>query len=112
MTVAFDTLKAVQRLSAAGFSEKQAASLAATFAEGINENLATKDDLELVRMDIEKDIELVRKDIKALDTKIDTPIEGLRKDMTVLKKDMTINLSGIVVAGITVLKVTEKFLAN
>ena len=63
MSVAFDTLKAAQRLNAAGFSEDQAASLAATFAEGITENLATKDDIALVH----KEMEVLGKDIKVLD---------------------------------------------
>ena len=105
MSVAFDTLKAVHRLSAAGFSQEQAESLAATFAEGITENLATKDDLELVR-----------KDIKALNTRIDTSIAALdaRIDTYIdkLRSDMTIRLGGIVLGGITALKLIENFLAN
>ena len=79
MSFAFDTLRAAQRLNAAGFSEEQAASLATTFAEGITENLATKDDIVLVH----KEVEVLGKDIKALDTKIDTSIDKLRGDMTV-----------------------------
>ena len=66
MTVAFDTLKAAQRLSNVGFSQEQASTIVITFVESITENLATKDDLELVR-----------KDIAALDTKIDTSITAL-----------------------------------
>lgn len=46
MTVTFDTLKAARRLQdEAGFDEKQASVLVSTFAEGVTENLATKDDL-------------------------------------------------------------------
>ena len=101
MSFAFDTLRAAQRLNAAGFSEEQAASLATTFAEGITENLATKDDIVLVH----KEVEVLGKDIKALDTKIDTSINKLRGDMT-------IRLGGIVVGGITALKVIENILAN
>ena len=66
MPVAFDTLKAAQRLSAVGFSEEQAATIAATFAEGITENLATKDD-----------VALLQKDIKALNSKIDNSVAAL-----------------------------------
>ena len=114
MSFAFDTLKAAQRLNAAGFSEEQAASLATTFAEGITENLATKDDIVLVH----KEIEVLGKDIEALDTKIDTSIAGVQKDIAALdtkidtsidklRGDMTIRLGGIVVGGITVLKLIE-----
>ena len=112
MSVAFDTLKAAQRLNAAGFSEDQAASLAATFAEGITENLATKDDIALVH----KEMEVLGKDIKVLDTRIDTSIAALdaRIDTSIdkLRNDMTIRLGGIVLGGITALKLIENFLAN
>ena len=47
MAVAFDTLKAAQRLrEEAGFSEQQASVLVTTLAEGVGENLATKADIE------------------------------------------------------------------
>ena len=46
MAVAFDILKATTRLqNEAGFSEKQARALVNTFAVGIVENIATKQDL-------------------------------------------------------------------
>ena len=94
MSVAFNTLKSAQRLSAAGSSQDQAETLAATSAEGITEKVAIKDDLELVR-----------KDIKELGTKIDTSIDGLRKNMAS-------NLGTIVLGGFTALKLIETFLAN
>ena len=44
VTVAFDTLKAATRLQEeAGFDETKARVLVSTFAEGMVENLATKD---------------------------------------------------------------------
>ena len=50
MAVTFDTLKAATRLrEQGGFSEKQATELVATFADGFVENLATKDDVALLR---------------------------------------------------------------
>ena len=72
ISVAFDNLKAAQRLSAIGFSEEQAETLAATFAEGVTENLATKDYAALLQ-----------KDIKALDTKIVNSVAGLEDRMDV-----------------------------
>ena len=73
MPVAIDTLKATQRLKAAGFSDNQTKSLVATFAWGITENLATKDDIALVH----KEMEALGKDINALDTKVDTSFAAL-----------------------------------
>ena len=48
VTVAFDTLKAATRLQRAGFDEDKARALVSTFAEGMVENLATKQDLVLL----------------------------------------------------------------
>ena len=80
--VAFDTLKASRRLRDAGFEEKQADALVNAFAEDIGANLATKDDIALLK----GDIALLRKDM-------DSGFESLRKDMTSgfesLRKDMT-----------------------
>ena len=58
--VLLDTLKASRRLQAAGFPEEQADELVATFAEDFGQNLATKDDIALLR----KDLDLVRGDIR------------------------------------------------
>lgn len=44
--VAFDTLKFVQRLKKAGFSEEQAEAQAEAFVEAVDMNLATKQDLK------------------------------------------------------------------
>ena len=50
VTVAFDTLKAATRLrEEAGFDETKARVLVSTFAEGMVENLATKDDIAGLR---------------------------------------------------------------
>ncbi|WP_419739497.1 hypothetical protein [Ruegeria sp.] len=139
MSVAFDTLKAAQRLSAAGFSEDQAATLAATFAEGITENLATKDDIALLQKDIQRvdekidaSVAALQKDSKALDAKIDASfatldakidasfatldvkidasIEALRKEMIVQNKDMKILLGSIMVGGIVVMTLLDRLL--
>ena len=134
MTVAFDTLKAAQRLSNVGFSQEQASTIVITFVESITENLATKDDLELVRKDIAAletkidtsiaaldtkiDTSIAALDTKidtsiaALDTKIDTSITALRQDMSEFKKEMKIMLGSIMVAGITVMTMVMTFLAN
>ena len=84
MSVAFDTLKAARRLSAAGFSDDQAEVLAGIFSEGITKNLTTKDDIALVR----KDVKLARKDMEALDQKIDTSTEALDSRIDQVKETL------------------------
>lgn len=64
--VAFDTLIFTKKMREAGFTEQQAEAQASAIAEIIDDNLATKKDIELVRKDIElvrKDIELIRKEL-------------------------------------------------
>ena len=50
--VAFDTLKASRRLRDAGIEEAHAEALVAAFTEDIGANLATKDDVALLRSDV------------------------------------------------------------
>ena len=90
--VAFDTLKASRRLRDAGFAEKQADALVNAFAEDIGANLATKDDLALLRRDMAGEFGSVRKEmasefgavrqeIKALESRMTSENEALRKEM-------------------------------
>ena len=100
MAVTFDTLKAATRLrEEGGFSEKQATELVATFADGFVENLATKDDVEHLRGDVEKlevslrgDIDHLRGDVEHLRGDMEKLETSLREDMgkleTSLRGDM------------------------
>lgn len=86
MAVTFDTLKAATRLrEEAGFSKRQATTLVATFADGILESLATKDDVAALRSDMEQMEVGLRSDMEKMEA-------GLRSDMekmeTRLRGDM------------------------
>ena len=59
--IAFDTLKHAQRVKAVGFTEEQANEQAKAIAEVIDDKLATK-----------HDIALLRKDMKALELRLTT----------------------------------------
>ena len=56
-TVTFDTLSYAKKLKAAGFTDQQAEVQAQAFAEIIEERLATKQDIELLRRDM-KELEM------------------------------------------------------
>ena len=58
-TLALQTYEFIKELTAAGLTEQQAEIIAHHQAKIIDENLATKHDLELVR----KEIEMLRKDM-------------------------------------------------
>jgi hypothetical protein len=75
VTAAFDTLKAATRLQEeAGFDPTKARVLVSTFAEGMVENLATKDDIAGLRRDFKtlatkEELAGLRRDFKTLATK-------------------------------------------
>ena len=56
MPVAVDTLNIFSRLKSTGLSEESAREIAEVFRETVEENLATKNDLEMVKVEIKKDI--------------------------------------------------------
>lgn len=56
-TLAFDTLKAVKALRAAGFGDSQAEAVTEQINVAVGENLATKDDVRTLRTDIENVLE-------------------------------------------------------
>ena len=53
-TITFDTLAYVKKLKAAGVPEKQAEAQAETFAEIIEERIATKHDILALKQDLKK----------------------------------------------------------
>ena len=93
MAVTFDTLRAATRLrEKAGFSEKQATEMVATFADGFVEDLATKDDVEHLRGDVEKlrgDMERLEMSLRGDMGKLETSLRGdMGKLETSLRADM------------------------
>ncbi len=78
MPVSFDTLRAATRLQEeAGFSEQQARVLISTIADGMDENLATKDDIATVNQRIDTLDQKLDQRIDALDQKLDQRIDAL-----------------------------------
>lgn len=93
MAVAFDTLKAATRLrEEAGFDERQARVLVATFAEGIGESLATKEDLASTETALRNEIRALRRDLANTATALRTDLENvdtaLRSEIGTLRKDL------------------------
>ena len=132
----FDTLAYAKKLQAVGFTEAQAEVQAETLVELMEERLATKLDIEVVRRDmkemetglkrdmkemetgLKRDIEVVRRDMKEMET-------GLKRDMkemeTGLKRDMkemelrlthnlTLRLGGMMAASVAVVAALVKLL--
>ena len=85
MNPAFDTLKAVKDLRNAGADEKLADATVATISTAINEQVATKADLEVVQVDLKSDIKAVRvdleADIKAVRVDLKSDIKAVRVEL-------------------------------
>ncbi|MGH8612836.1 MAG: coiled-coil domain-containing protein [Gammaproteobacteria bacterium] len=136
--IAFDTLKFAKRLKEAGFTEQQAEALADAEAELIEQNLATKRDIEEVKRDIEevkreieevkreiadvkreitgvkrdiKELEVtLRNEIKQLDVKIEQIRSDLARDLKDLEYRMTIKLGTMMVVAVGAMAALVKLL--
>ncbi|WP_130472890.1 coiled-coil domain-containing protein [Candidatus Magnetaquicoccus inordinatus] len=77
--ITFDTLKFVETLKASGFDEPQARGMAAAIQDVQNSNLdevATRQDLEMVKIEL-------KRDIKELELRISAEIAPLKWGMAV-----------------------------
>ena len=119
MAVMFDTLKAATRLrQEADFDEKQATALVAMFADGIVDNLATREDLKntehVLRADLEKTEQGLRADLEkteqGLRADLDRNIGSLRNEMHKLEHRMTLRLGTVIAAGVAIVVAFEKIL--
>jgi len=88
-TIPFDTHAFVKKLEAVGFTEPQAEVQAQALAELVNDQLATKRDLQELEMRLES---------------------GMRELELRLKHDLTLRLGAMMAAGIAIVAVLVRFL--
>ena len=134
VTVAFDTLKAATRLQEeAGFDQTKARVLVSTFAEGLVDNLATKDDIAGLRREIttlRREITTLRRETTTYATKEDlatlrgemqqghSDLRGemqqidanLRGQISKVQERLTVRLGGAVAAAVAILVAVDKLL--
>ena len=134
VTVAFDTLKAATRLQEeAGFDQTKARVLVSTFAEGLVENLATKDDIAGLRREfanLRREFANLRREITPLATKeelatlrgemkrVYSDLDGkmqqidanLRGQISKVQERLTVRLGGAVAAAVAILVAVDKLL--
>lgn len=106
-TVAFDTHKAASTLTTAGFTNEQVEANIEVLMEVTN-NLATKDDIESLRLATKQDIDSLRlatkqdtdalhKDIEHLDQSLNLKLKALQNELT---NSLTMRFLGIIGTGI------------
>ena len=123
VTVAFDTLKAATRLQEeAGFDETKARVLVSTFAEGMVENLATKDDIAGLRREfagLRREFAGLRREFAGLATKEElATLRGemkqmdanLRGEISKVQERLTVRLGGAIAAAVAILVAVDKLL--
>ena len=77
----FDTFRFVKRLTAGGFTEAQAETLACEQANLLDANLANKGDLARVEAELEADIARVEAELKADIAKVAGEVEKVRAEL-------------------------------
>lgn len=125
--VAFDTLAYAKKLKAAGLDSKIAEVQAEVQVEMLNscvtENLASKQDVNEVKFELEKFRVEFRSDLERLDAEFKSDIEELRNetkseiaelklDMKNLEHRLTLRLGAIVVGAFTLLAAWTTFLPH
>lgn len=109
-TVAFDTLKFSQRLAEAGLATSQAAGVAAATAEAIGElvgQLATKNDLVLLRQELRGDHAALRQELRAEISALRHEVKG---DIAQLELRMAIKLGSMMAGSVALTAALVKLL--
>jgi hypothetical protein len=94
MAVLFDTLKLAERLEASGLPPRQARDMAAAFAETMTGDVATRQDLELLRRDIDQ----TRQDLAHLREYVDLRLGELEARLQRRIDQVVIRLGVLIVA--------------
>lgn len=124
VTAAFDTLKAATQLQEAGFEEDKARALVSTFAQGMVENLATKQDLAALATkeelaSLRGELGLLRAEVATLATReeltglrshMDQTATSLRAEISKVQERMTVRMGTAIAAAVAILVAVDKLL--
>ena len=94
MPAAFDTLDIAKRLRSAGFSEPQ--------AEAVTGVLRDARDADLSQL-------ATKTDLSQLEAKLTSEIGGLRLEMEILRRDLTIRLGSMIIVATGILLAAKFF---
>ena len=93
-TIVFDTHEAVQELTTAGVPERQAEAHVRLQARLIEQNFATKDDIESLRLATKADTDSLRQEMRAEFAKVRTEMADLRAELKGEIADLRAELKG------------------
>ena len=98
----FDTHKVYTALAAGGFTETQAQTLIETLSES-RDALATKADLEALRV-------ATRADLRELEMRVDARFDSVEARFVALEQRMTIRLGAMLIAAVALIVTIQGFL--
>ena len=87
----FDTHKAVKDLQEAGFDEAQAEAVVATVGTAIIGNVATKQDVNEIRSEIQANVATKQE------------VSDLRSEMQAMELRITLRMGGLIVVGVALI---------
>jgi uncharacterized protein YlxW (UPF0749 family) len=124
-SVAFDTLKFVEKLEASDFPHAQAKATAEAFAEATAQELATKSDLLAVKSELKADLAATRSDLQAelaalrsdlqteiasVRSKMRTEFTAVQSEIELSKRDLKIWFSSVMVVAVGVILAAIRYL--
>lgn len=105
----FDTLAYAKRMESVGFTRQQAEVLAEEQAKLIDDRLATKDDIESLRLASQTDIASVQAGLRELELKLHNRIDEMELRLTSQQKEALLRTGGMIVAGVGILLAFKYF---
>ena len=102
-----ESIRNLDNLVASGFTDSQARAL----LEAMSQNVATKSDVEITKLELKRDIEEVRKEIAETKSELKRDIEKVRADLFIkieqvkgeLNKDLSQRMFYFFLATVTIL---------
>jgi hypothetical protein len=96
VAVPFDTLKLARALrDRAGFSQEHAEAAADALAEAVSEQVATKQDVGDLRVEMKAEFAAVRSEVEALRTEMQSEFTALRAEVAAVRSDMVSGLRDV-----------------
>ena len=113
-TIPFDTHAYVKKLRDVGVPEKQAEVQVEAIAALIEERMATKHDLELVRTELKRDIKEIETELKRVEAELKRDIKELetelKRDIKELETRLLVRLGTLLIVAIGAVATLVKLL--
>ena len=112
----FNALRYTEELERAGFTKNQAETSVKMLIDLMNENFATKSDLNVMELALRSDMKAIenslRSEMKASENSLRTEIKAVETSVRELEYKLTNKLGAMMVVGIGIIATLIKFMPN